>query len=213
MVSIAPDPRPAAGCRSDARRAIPAVRARVRPAVRPAAAAALLALLAACSTPGPSPSGSTGTANDVAELAMRDLLIPVAGVRAEQLRDSFTAARYRGAHEAIDIMAPRGTPVLAVEDGRIVRLTLNRAGGITVYQTDPQERYVYYYAHLDRYAPGLSEGQRVQRGDPIGAVGSTGNAPANAPHLHFAIYRWEGGSHKWPGLPINPYAVWRGSAK
>lgn len=149
--------------------------------------------------------------SDVAELAMRDLLIPVDGVRPEQLRDSFRAARSAGAHEAIDIMAPRGTPVRAVEDGRILKMGSNRAGGITLYQSDPTGRYVYYYAHLDRYAPDLAVGQLLRRGDPIGAVGSSGNAPAHAPHLHFAIYRPGTPGLRWPGGAINPYAVWRGS--
>lgn len=169
--------------------------------------------LAACSSTPPAGKADPGRPGraDVAELAMRDLLIPVEGVRPGQLRDSFRAARSAGAHEAIDIMAPRGTPVRAVEDGQILKMSHNRAGGITLYQSDPQGRYVYYYAHLDRYAAGLAVGQRLRRGDLIGTVGSTGNAPAHAPHLHFAIYRPGTPGLRWPGGAINPYAVWRGS--
>ncbi|HMZ01846.1 MAG TPA: M23 family metallopeptidase [Burkholderiaceae bacterium] len=162
----------------------------------------------AAKTP-PDPTGRS----DVAELALRDLLIPVDGVRPDQLRNSFRSARSRGAHEAIDILAPRGTPVRAVEDGRIVRLSSNRAGGITIYQADAGERYLYYYAHLERYAPDLAEGQRVRRGDLLGLVGSSGNAPADAPHLHFAIHRIDPGGRRWPGPAINPFAVWRGAAE
>ena len=170
--------------------------------------------LAACSTTPPAGSAAPARPGpaDVAELAMRDLLIPVEGIRPEQLRDSFRAARSAGAHEAIDIMAPRGTPVRAVEDGRILKMGSNRAGGITLYQSDPGGRYVYYYAHLDRYAPDLAVGQLLRRGDLIGAVGSSGNAPAHAPHLHFAIYRPGTPGLRWPGAAINPYAVWRGGA-
>jgi murein DD-endopeptidase MepM/ murein hydrolase activator NlpD len=157
----------------------------------------------------PDPSGRS----DVAELALRDLLIPVEGVRRDQLRNSFRSARSRGAHEAIDILAPRGTPVRAVEDGRVVRLSSNRAGGITIYQADPDGRYLYYYAHLERYAPELAEGQRVRRGELLGQVGSSGNAPEGSPHLHFAIHRVDPSGRRWPGLAINPFAVWRGAAE
>lgn len=157
----------------------------------------------------PDPTGRS----DVADLALRDLLIPVDGVRRDQLRNSFRSARSHGAHEAIDILAPRGTPVRAVEDGRIVRMSSNRAGGITLYQADAEGRYLYYYAHLERYAPDLAEGQRVRRGDPLGQVGSSGNAPADTPHLHFAIYRADPGGKRWPGPAINPFAVWRGAAE
>ena len=111
------------------------------------------------------------------------LVIPVQGIAATQLIDTFTQARAGGArrHDAIDILAPKGTPVLAVEDGRIAKLFFSRGGGgITVYQFDPGERYAYYYAHLDRYADGLKEGQTVRRGQVIGYVGASGNASAKA---------------------------------
>ena len=114
-------------------------------------------------------------------------------------------------HEAVDILAPRGTPVRAVEDGTVAKLFLSKAGGITVYQFDASERFTYYYAHLDRYAEGLREGQRVERGDLIGYVGTTGNAPRNTPHLHFAIFELTPQKRWWEGTPVDPYLVFRTS--
>ena len=119
----------------------------------------------------------------------QQLLIPVAGVKASQLVDTFADARGSGrVHDAIDIMAPRGTPVLAVSDGKLVKFFDSRQGGLTIYQFDPSQTYAYYYAHLDAYAPGLQEGSDLKRGQVIGRVGSTGNASPDAPHLHFAIF-------------------------
>ena len=136
------------------------------------------------------------------------LLLPVGGVKAAQLMDTYTQSRGAGrSHDAIDIMAPRGTPVYAVEDGRIVKLFLSIPGGITVYQFDPSERLAYYYAHLDGYADGIVEGKQVKRGDLIGYVGSTGNANADAPHLHFAIFALGADKHWWQGTAINPYPL------
>lgn len=135
------------------------------------------------------------------------LLLPVPGVRASALRDMFYEGRdnnQRG-HEAIDIAAPRGTAVLAVDDGRIVKLFLSQPGGLTLYQFDPTGRFAYYYAHLDRYADGIREGQTVRRGTVIGYVGSTGNARPDAPHLHFAIFRLGADKQWWKGEPINPF--------
>ncbi|MBA3239694.1 MAG: peptidoglycan DD-metalloendopeptidase family protein, partial [Acidobacteria bacterium] len=118
------------------------------------------------------------------------LLIPVAGVRPEQLQDTFTDARSEGrSHDAIDIIAPRGTPVLATIDGRVLRLFSSVKGGITLYQLGPDERTVYYYAHLDRYADGIIEGLVLRRGETIGYVGDTGNATPGNYHLHFQVYR------------------------
>ena len=134
------------------------------------------------------------------------LFFPVAGHEDKPLADSFGDARDGGdrRHNAIDIMAPRGTPVLSVEDGRILRLSRSDKGGITVYATDPQERFVFYYAHLDRYHPGIFAGMTLLRGDTIGYVGTTGNAPANAPHLHFQMMRMPRDRKYWNGEPINP---------
>lgn len=143
-------------------------------------------------------------------LRERDLKMPVDHVDDDDLRDTFVDVREGHAHEAIDIMAPRHTAVRAVEDGTIAKLFNSQGGGgITIYQFDPTGTFCYYYAHLDRYAPGLREGQAVERGDTIGYVGSTGNASPNAPHLHFAIFRLTPERQWWKGQPINPYPVLR----
>jgi len=109
-------------------------------------------------------------------------------------------------HEAIDIMEPRGTPVHAVVSGTIQKLFLSKAGGTTIYEFDG-DRFCYYYAHLDRYAEGLQEGMRVERGDVIGFVGSTGNADPAAPHLHFTVFELGAEKQWWKGKAINPYAA------
>lgn len=139
------------------------------------------------------------------------LLLPVSGVTAAQLTDTYNDLRGgTRIHEALDIMAPRGTPVIAAIDGKVAKLFTSDAGGLTIYQFDPGERYAYYYAHLDRYAPGLSEGQVLRRGDVIGTVGSTGNASPDAPHLHFAIFALGPEKQWWKGTPVNPYPLLTG---
>lgn len=144
------------------------------------------------------------------DLAHRDLEIPVEGVQPDQLVRSFDQERSGArSHEAIDILAPRNTPVKAVEEGKIVRLFESKAGGITIYQFDPAEQYCYYYAHLERYASGLSEGDTVKKGQVIGYVGTSGNAPKGTPHLHFAIFRLTPEKHWWEGAPIDPYDILR----
>jgi murein DD-endopeptidase MepM/ murein hydrolase activator NlpD len=160
-------------------------------------------------TPPPSPEPVVG-AVPARELADRDLMIPVEGVRTEQLVRSFGDRRGGSrSHEAIDILAPMRTPVVAVEGGTIARLFYSKAGGITIYQFDPTERYCYYYAHLDRYAEGLREGGKVARGQIIGYVGVSGNAPKNTPHLHFAVFRLTEAKRWWEGSPIDPYDILR----
>jgi peptidoglycan LD-endopeptidase LytH len=145
-----------------------------------------------------------------ADLMARNLLIPVQGVQPQALQDTFNDARGAGrVHDAIDILAPRNTPVLAVEGGRIVKLFTSDKGGLTIYQFDPTGTYCYYYAHLERYAPGLAEGSQVTRGQVIGYVGTSGNAPANTPHLHFAITRLTPEKNWWQGEAINPYPILR----
>lgn len=135
-----------------------------------------------------------------------DLLIPVAGVTADELRDTFTEARGQGrSHDAIDIMAPTGTAVFAVDDGVIVKLFDSKPGGLTIYHFNDAAELAYYYSHLDRYADGLTEGQAVERGDLIGHVGHSGNANPAAPHLHFAIFILGPEKHWWQGTAINPY--------
>ena len=133
------------------------------------------------------------------------LLIPVKGVDRKALRDNFEETRGRNRHEALDIMAPRGTPVLAAGDGRVVKLFKSVPGGLAVYQFDRNEQFAFYYAHLDRYAEGLKEGATLKRGDVLGYVGSTGNAPPNAPHLHFTIFKLGPDKRWWKGTAINPY--------
>ncbi|HUJ15362.1 MAG TPA: M23 family metallopeptidase, partial [Thermoanaerobaculia bacterium] len=132
-------------------------------------------------------AGSSRPAEAGLHTATDAIVIPVAGVQRAELRDTFGAARIGHRHDALDIMAARGTPVLAAVDGTIRKLFTSRAGGITIYEFDGDETLCYYYAHLDRYADRLREGLRVKRGDVIGYVGTTGNAPAHSPHLHFAM--------------------------
>lgn len=157
---------------------------------------------------GPKPTPSIGAPPE-AELEDRDLTIPVEGVAAGDLVRSFNDARGARTHEALDILAPMGTPVRAVEGGRIAKLFNSKAGGITIYQFDPSERYCYYYAHLSRYADGLRENDRVSRGQVIGYVGTTGNAPKDTPHLHFAIFRLTTEKRWWEGTPLDPYDILR----
>jgi murein DD-endopeptidase MepM/ murein hydrolase activator NlpD len=141
------------------------------------------------------------------ELRARGLEFPVAGAP-RTMADSFDDPRGGSRlHKAVDIMAPRGSAVRAVDAGTIAKLASSAAGGTTIYQYDPDERFCYYYAHLQGYAPGLREGQKVARGDVIGYVGTTGNAPESAPHLHFAIYRLNDGKEWWNGTPVNPYPL------
>ena len=141
------------------------------------------------------------------------LAIPVQGIKADQLTDTFTQARAGGArvHDAIDIMAPEGTPVFAAADGRVEKLFYsNGGGGISAYVRSPDARWTYYYAHLQSYAPGLAEGQQLKRGQLVGRVGHTGNASAEGPHLHFAINRMQPDEKWYQGSPINPYPLLAG---
>ena len=143
-----------------------------------------------------------------ARVAAGGLMIPVQGIAASQLLDTFSDARSGGrVHDAIDIMAPAGTPVLAVADGTIEKLFDSERGGLTLYQFNPERTLAYYYAHLQGYAPGIAERQSVRRGQVIGYVGSTGNANPDAPHLHFAIFQL-GPEQRWyEGTAINPYPL------
>ena len=147
---------------------------------------------------------------EVEELRHRALTLPVQGIKRDELRDTFNEMRGSSRrHEALDVLAPRNTPILAVEDGKIARLFLSEAGGITIYQFDPSETYCYYYAHLERYADGLKEGAPIKRGQVIGYVGTTGNAPRDTPHLHFAIFKMTDEKKWWQGTAIDPYSVLR----
>jgi len=146
-------------------------------------------------------------------VAPSGLAIPVIGIGPGQLSDTFPQARAGGRpHDAIDIMAPRGTPVVAAAPGTVEKLFFSQGGGgITAYVRSPDRQWIYYYAHLDAYAPGLREGQQLRRGDPVGTVGSTGNANPEGPHLHFAINRMGPTDRWWQGTPINPYPLLAGN--
>ena len=152
---------------------------------------------------------AAGADEDLTVLRTRNLVVPVSGVERRVLTPTFSDPRGGGkrVHEALDIMASRGTPVVAADSGTIVKLFQSKPGGTTIYQFDPSGTYCYYYAHLDRYAEGLAQGNAVERGQTIGYVGSTGNASPDAPHLHFAIFRIGPEKHWWEGVAIDPYLV------
>lgn len=153
-----------------------------------------------------------GAADGAALLAARPLIVPVAGIAPEQLVDNYDEGRGERKHEAIDILAPRGTPVHAVDDGKLVKLFRSIPGGLTVYQFDPTGNLAYYYAHLDSYAAGLQEGMELRRGDLVGYVGTSGNSDPAAPHLHFAVFRVGREQQWWKGDPVNPYPALRRAA-
>jgi len=165
----------------------------------------------------PADVATVGTGTAVAEgveVGPAGLAIPVVGVKRKQLVDTFTQARAGGArvHDAIDIMAATGKPVIAAAPGRVEKIFFSEGGGgNTVYVRSDDGKWSYYYAHLSTYAPGLHEGQRVLRGAPIGFVGSTGNANPAGPHLHFAINRMSPGEKWWQGSPVNPYPLLAGN--
>ena len=147
-------------------------------------------------------------ADPVEELRRRHLALPLPDLDRGDLRDTFDEMRGgTRRHEALDIVAPRNTPVLAVEDGTVAKLFLSKAGGLTLYQFDPTATYAYYYAHLERYADGVKDGDRVERGQVIGYVGTSGNAPPDAPHLHFAIFKLTDAKRWWQGTALDPYPI------
>ena len=182
--------------------------------LRRAAVACAALLMAACAgraeAPASSPSPSRGS---VYVAPGASLAMPVRGIRAEQLRDTYSDARSGGrVHHAIDIMAPRGTPVLAAEDGTILKLRTGGMGGITIYQLGTDGRTLYYYAHLQRYAAGLREGLPIARGQVVAYVGDTGNAGAGNYHLHFSVSRLSDPRRWWEGENVNPYPMLAGVA-
>ena len=157
--------------------------------------------------PAESPAPAAPLAlSDEEYLLTRSLMVPVDGVRPEKVADTYWQDRDGGArtHQAVDILARRGTPVLSADSGTVLRLTRNTLGGITIYATDPEKRFVFYYAHLDHYATGLHEGQAVAQGEVLGYVGTTGNAPKNTPHLHFQVMRFVDARSWWNGPPFDP---------
>jgi murein DD-endopeptidase MepM/ murein hydrolase activator NlpD len=161
----------------------------------------------AASVEGPVAGAPVAALNDLPPGRIR---LPIDGVDIESFKGGF--AERRGGdrpHEAVDMLAPRSTPVHAVENGTIAKLFTSKQGGLTVYQFDPDRRLCFYYAHLDRYADGLKDGAVVAQGDVIGYVGTTGNAPPNTPHLHFAVFELNADRRWWQGRPIDPYQVFK----
>lgn len=169
---------------------------------RPSASSTARAATAAATAAGPATGGRD---EDVLHLLTdHHLVVPVKGTPRSALRDNFDERRGGRRHEALDILAPRGTPVIATGDGRVAKLFKSGAGGFTIYQFDPEERFAYYYAHLDAYAPGIVEGAAVKRGEILGYVGTTGNAPPGTPHLHFTIFQLGPEKRWWKGKAVNP---------
>ncbi|RZA34268.1 MAG: M23 family metallopeptidase [Lysobacteraceae bacterium] len=153
-------------------------------------------------------SSAQAPADAVAAAVHGKLLVPVQGLKKTNLSDTYDQPRgNQRHHEALDIMAPKGTPVLAAADGKVAKLFTSKPGGTTLYQFDRSEKYAYYYAHLDRYADGIKEGMEVKRGDVIGHVGVTGNSDPNAPHLHFAVFELTPEKQWWKGTPLNPFPL------
>ena len=182
-----------AGGRSEPRPASPA------PAASPSDATAPI-------VPPPTP-GSVSA--DVEYLRDRHLLVPVAGADMSKVEDTFYEDRDGGerTHHALDILAPRGTPILSADDGRILRMSNSTLGGICMYAVDTNGRIVYYYAHMDHYNDAMSPGRTIVKGDTLGYVGTTGNAPKDTPHLHFQVMRWPADGKYWNGEPIDPFTL------
>jgi len=156
----------------------------------------------------PTPDANAAAGSAAPTTMPGKLLVPVQGIKSAQLTDTFYQPRgEQRQHEALDIMAPTGTPVVAVADGKVAKLFHSKPGGLTVYQFDPTGQFAYYYAHLDRYADGIAEGMEVKRGTLIGYVGVTGNSDPNAPHLHFAVVALTPEKQWWKGTPLNPFPL------
>jgi peptidoglycan LD-endopeptidase LytH len=148
----------------------------------------------------------------VSTIGTGKLRVPIDDASVDSFKGGFSERRGERQHEAVDILAPRNAPIHAVEAGSIAKLFVSKQGGLTIYQFDPTGRLCYYYAHLERYAPGLKEGDTVEQGQVIGYVGTTGNAPPNTPHLHLAVFE-VGADHKWwKGRAIDPYLVFKDRA-
>jgi len=191
--------------------------------VREIAAVAALGGAAACARPAlyypvPLPESvpaGTATSSDAPAgvasasdeyLRTRHIVLPVAGADMSRVEDSYSEPRDGGRmHRAIDILAPRGTPILSADDGKILRMSTNALGGISMYTVDSENRLVYYYAHMDHYNDAMSPGRSIVKGDTLGYVGTTGNAPKDTPHLHFQVMRWPADGKYWNGDPIDPY--------
>jgi murein DD-endopeptidase MepM/ murein hydrolase activator NlpD len=158
--------------------------------------------------PRPAADTGIGAATSLELEQLRAVLdVPVQGVARDQLRDNYSEPRAGHTHEAEDIIAPRGTPVLSATDGRVTKLHESVAGGHMIYAGDASDRWILMYGHLDRYADGVKEGMPLKRGQLIGYIGTTGNAPIATPHLHFAIARGTPSVKWWKGTPVNPYLL------
>ncbi len=155
------------------------------------------------------PLSEAETQAAIKELRAKHLAAPIAGFSMASIKGSFNEIRGGSKHGAADLAAPRNTPVMAVEDGTIVKLFLSKAGGTTIYQADPSCKFVYYYAHLQKYADNLHDGDKVKKGQVIGYVGTSGNAPPNTPHLHFAVGMGDVLRNWWQVSDLDPYEVFK----
>jgi murein DD-endopeptidase MepM/ murein hydrolase activator NlpD len=160
--------------------------------------------------PDATPSEAARPSAPTPTIGTSSLRLPIDGMNLESIRGSFYETRGNHRHEAVDILASRSTPIHAVQNGTIARLFLSKQGGITIYQFDPSGRLCYYYAHLQRYADNLREGDAVSQGQVLGYVGTSGNAPPNTPHLHFAVFELTDEHRWWKGRPIDPYPLLTG---
>jgi murein DD-endopeptidase MepM/ murein hydrolase activator NlpD len=184
------------------------------PSSAPASSPPSAPVIRALEIPRPTTDTVEGGSNRdaITELRRHALRLPVDDADVAGMEGSFAESRRGGephGHEAVDLLAPRNTAVRAVEDGKIAKLFVSKAGGNTIYQFDPSELFCYYYAHLDHYASGLHDGQLVAKGEVIGYVGTSGNAPPNTPHLHFAIFKLDDDKRWWHGTAVDPYLVYR----
>jgi murein DD-endopeptidase MepM/ murein hydrolase activator NlpD len=171
---------------------------------------------AANAAPSAMPTLMITTASaDIDYLMSRRIIVPVAGADMAKVEDSFNEGRDGGerTHRAIDILAPRGTPILSADGGRILRMSTSTLGGICMYTVDSQNRLVYYYAHMDHYNEAMTPGREIVKGDTLGFVGTTGNAPKDTPHLHFQVMRWPADGRYWNGDPIDPFEALGGQTR
>jgi murein DD-endopeptidase MepM/ murein hydrolase activator NlpD len=194
--------------------AAPVIAAAPPPAATPAATLPADSSISAAAPPVNNSLTTAAPALPPSDRSPGRLRVPIDGMDIDALKGGFSEVRggTRG-HEAVDILRPRGTPIHAVTDGAIAKLFFSKAGGITVYQFDTDEKFCYYYAHLERYVDGLHEGQHVAQGEVLGYVGTSGNAPANTPHLHFAVFELNDGKKWWQGRPLDPYIVFKERAE
>lgn len=192
--------------------AVPSASAQPLPEMITQEPAVLAAAAPTAQTPlqpvGNARTGPTATASELLLLKL-SFVIPVQGVAARSLVDSYHEPRGSRIHHAMDVRAPRGTPVLSAAAGRVVQLHESKAGGLMIYAADASDRFILLYGHLDTYAPGLTEGMPLVAGQQIGFVGTTGNAPPSTPHLHFAVLRGQPTSAWWRGTPVNPYPLFQ----